>query len=57
MHKRYLVFTYDTYYPLGGLDDMVDSFDDLAKAIEFCQKQLNDYVELYDRIEGVQLDF
>lgn len=31
--KRYLLFTGDNYYPSGGWDDFVDSFDSLPDAL------------------------
>lgn len=30
--KRYLVFTYDTYYPAGGMNDLKETTDDLEEA-------------------------
>lgn len=30
---RYLVFGGREYYPAGGMDDLVDSFDDLEQAV------------------------
>lgn len=33
--KRFLVFTYDSYYPCGGWQDFKASFDTLAEAIAF----------------------
>jgi hypothetical protein len=32
MLKRYLVFAGDSYYPGGGWEDFVDSFDSLDEA-------------------------
>lgn len=32
--KRYLLFAGDTYYPAGGWDDFIDSFDSFEAARE-----------------------
>lgn len=53
--KRYLVFTYDTYYPGGGMSDMEASFDTIQEAVEFFNKRKYDHGEIYDRIEGVEV--
>ena len=47
--KRYLVFAYDKYYPVGGWDDFKKCFDTLEEAERF-QLQLShyDYVEIID---------
>ena len=31
MRKRYILFTYDSYYPSGGLSDRAGDFDSLAE--------------------------
>jgi hypothetical protein len=31
--KRYMVFYHPAYYPLGGMEDFIGSFDDLNVAI------------------------
>ena len=54
--KRYLVFSYDTYHPEGGLVDMKESFDTIPEAIEFIKKDRYDYKELYDRVNGVEIE-
>jgi hypothetical protein len=33
--KRYWLFYYDAYYPLGGMDDFIESFDSLEEAIDY----------------------
>jgi hypothetical protein len=33
--KRFLVFTYDHYYPGGGMNDFRGSFDTLEEAKEY----------------------
>jgi len=37
--KRYLVFAYSLYYPYGGWNDFVGSFDKMIDAIEAGKKQ------------------
>ena len=32
LKKRYWLFSCDTYYPAGGLNDIADTFDDLEEA-------------------------
>lgn len=55
-HKRYLVFSYNDYYPSGGLSDMRQSFDSIPEAIDFLKKDEYKNKELYDRINGVKID-
>jgi len=31
MRERYFLFTYDTYYPSGGLSDLTGRFDNLSE--------------------------
>lgn len=54
-HKRYLCFGYDDYYPFGGFNDFIDSFDTLSQCVD-CIKQ-SDYEnhQVYDRIDGKQM--
>jgi hypothetical protein len=33
--KRYLLFTFGNYYPFGGFEDYVDSFDTIEDAYNF----------------------
>jgi len=35
MLKRYVLFNMDHYYPDGGMDDMVNDYDDLSEAIAY----------------------
>lgn len=55
-HKRYLLFGYETYYPTGGLSDLVGSFDTALEAVEEARKMKHDYYELYDRVMGIELN-
>lgn len=40
--KRYLVFDYSDYYPGGGWDDFVDSFDTLEEARKIESREIID---------------
>lgn len=37
--KRYLLFTYDTYYPSGGWSDFDGSFDSIDEIVEYLKEQ------------------
>ena len=54
--KRFLCFSFDQYYPNGGMGDMQTSFDDLESAIRYVKHDSNDYHYIYDRIEGKSID-
>lgn len=56
-HKRYLVFGCFTYYPLGGLDDLLDTFDSIDECHGLINNDVYDYYYIYDRIEGVKVEF
>jgi hypothetical protein len=49
-NKRFLVFQFEAYYPLGGLGDVQEHFDLREDAIAYAEKNRCDYV--YDRAEG-----
>ena len=51
--KRYLVFGCYTHYPYGGLDDLTGSFDSAQEARDYANNLTYDFIEIYDRIEGV----
>jgi hypothetical protein len=38
-----MVFAFDSYYPSGGMNDFVNSYDDLAEAKELCERLNKDY--------------
>lgn len=33
--KRYLLFTFSNYYPCGGFEDYIDSFNTIEDAYEY----------------------
>lgn len=49
---RYLVFAFDTYYPSGGIQDIVGVAATLDEAKEIALKHKSyDHVEVYDTIK------
>lgn len=55
-HKRFLVFLMDSYYPLGGINDLEGSFDSKEEAIKFAKASERSFYQIYDRIEGEEID-
>ena len=53
--KRFLLFAFDTYYPCGGIFDMVDSFDTLEEARSASEKLRRDCSHIYDRVVGEEV--
>ena len=47
--KKYILFQYYQYYPLGGLSDITDSYDDLELVKEMVTENPADYNEVVDR--------
>ena len=47
--KKYIVFGYDNYYPVGGLNDIAGSFDTLEEAKICAMKNTSDIKEIVDR--------
>lgn len=52
--KRYLVFCYDRYYPWGGIEDFITSYDTLEEA-KAHQKQEGTY-RTYQIVDQQNLD-
>ena len=46
--KRFLLFSYPSYYPGGGKNDVVDSYDTLEEAIEATKKYPGDGYDVLD---------
>ena len=46
---KYLIFEFDDYCPLGGMDDFVKAVETLEEAINYGRKLTSDNVEVYDR--------
>jgi hypothetical protein len=49
LQKRYYVFTYNEYYPGGGLGDVEATFEDVEEAIKFAENANDDYVDVFDK--------
>ncbi len=47
--RKYIVFQYDSYYPVGGLGDVRDSFDSLEEAEKYCHANRYDFNKIVDR--------
>lgn len=55
--KRYLVFGSDLHDSVGGLCSLQDSFDDLQLAKDYTKTNKEyDYYEIYDRVEGLEIN-
>ncbi len=54
-HKRFLLFSYADYYPLGGMEDLFGTYDTAEEAIEAIVtiEICDDNVIIYDRFEGL----
>jgi hypothetical protein len=52
LQKRYYVFTYNQYYPVGGLEDVKATFEDVEEAIKFAEKSDEYYVDVFDKQLG-----
>lgn len=58
-HKRYLLFQFSDY-TTGGLESLVGSYDTIKEALDEIKENLFvgfDTTQLYDRIEGLELDW
>jgi len=47
--KKYILFSFDNYYPMGGLGDIQESYNTLGEAIKAAKKNHYDYSEIVDR--------
>jgi hypothetical protein len=56
LQKRYYVFTYNQYYPGGGLEDVEATFDDVEEAIKFAENADDDYVDVFDKQLGAFIE-
>jgi hypothetical protein len=66
--KRFLVFDIVSYYPQGGMGDMITSFDTMDELYQWLNgkkyenRALTNYhhidsLSIYDRVEGVEVDY
>ena len=47
--KKYMLFGGDQYYPLGGMSDFIDSYDDTEKLLEHVRSEQFDWWHVLDR--------
>lgn len=47
--KKFILFCWSTYYPKGGLNDLVGSFDTTEEAEVFAKQNKRDEWQLVDR--------
>jgi hypothetical protein len=50
--KRFWLFAGDGYYPLGGFDDFIESFDTFEQAMFFARGCNRDWWHIVDRDTG-----
>lgn len=59
--KRYLAFAGSTYYPSGGMNDFIGSFDTVDEAIaEICYSDedygmINDWGHVFDQVDEIRV--
>lgn len=49
--KRYWLFSFDNYYPSGGMNDFNDSFETMEEAMALAVKNRRDCDELWDNVD------
>ena len=51
---RYLVFGFDTYYPSGGIRDLIGTFPEYHQAAEYAGTRAMefDHMQIYDAEKG-----
>lgn len=58
--KKYLLFSWETYFQKGGANDFVDAFDDVCSAKEYFMKYIwNDKNKwyLHGEIDAIESDY
>jgi len=50
--KRFWLFMFDNYYPTGGMNDFVDSFETKADAVQAVASKSRDYYQILDSRTG-----
>jgi hypothetical protein len=50
--ERYLIFTYRTYYPFGGMEDFICSIDSLDNLKEILKESKDDMFHVYDILKN-----
>ena len=51
MKKRYLVFGYDAYYPMGGWNDFIGVYETLEEAKENTKNTNDNKCDFYDIVD------
>lgn len=59
--KRFWVFGYDQYYPIGGMNDFRADFDTIEEADAFIRTSLSnyrswDYIDIYDALNDITIE-
>jgi hypothetical protein len=54
--KQYLVFVFDQFYPLGGWDDFVGSYDSIEEARRAALKRQIDVYQIVDGQTGIKVE-
>lgn len=54
--KRFLLFIFDEFYPRGGWNDFVDSFDTLEEAQTRAKARRGDWYHIIDTQTGTEVD-
>lgn len=57
---RYWLFIWSTYYPSGGMNDFVNSFDDYddaCNAAKQSEQSDTDRFQIFDSQEGVEVNY
>lgn len=55
-HKRYILFGYDKYYPGGGMEDIIGSFDTVDDAKKAIKEDDSDKYDLLDTVDRVKVE-
>lgn len=54
-NKRFLLFAGSIYYPAGGMDDLISTFDNLEEAMKALRDSEKDWQHVYDTQTGETL--
>lgn len=50
--KRYALFTFETYYPLGGWNDFKGTFDTVEEAVTAANQRRRELYQIVDLTTG-----
>ena len=50
--KRYFLFSYDNYYPSGGMNDFINHFEKFEEAKEEAKKAPFENIQIFDIFTG-----